>query len=111
MEEEETVDVPRAVSFVQQLDSVARAAQQRLVFRKRFLLRIAEIRQQAEMQVLVPICQKSHFERFKELINLFNAAQERRNHDEGAQVRRQSVREVHFGQAASESEAATPASS
>ena len=49
-----------AVLFVELLDASSRELQQRRVLRQHFLVRVLKIRQQAEVQVGVPIGQESH---------------------------------------------------
>ena len=98
MEQEESIGRPRRVPRVQLLDSVARAAQQRLVLAQRFLRRVGEVRQQSEMQVVVAVAEKPDLERFEELVYAVLGGQQRRYHDEAAELRRKPMREIHPGQ-------------
>ena len=76
MEQEESIGRARRVLRVQLFDSIARTPQKRLVLAQRFLRRIGEIRQQAEMQVVVAIAEKPDFERFEKLVDPVFGGQE-----------------------------------
>ncbi len=70
MKEEKRVAFCIRVLFIQLFDPLPGQPQQRLVLRNRFLERIPEIRQQAEVQVVVPIGQEPDFQRLDQILDV-----------------------------------------
>ena len=87
MKEEEGLLSRFFVLVIEFLDPLPGQAQQGLIFRYCFFLRVPEVGQQGKEQLAVPIGQESDFERFDEMLDLFNAAEHRRNHDQRARLR------------------------
>ena len=82
MQEEEAVC---AVSGVQVVDARCGVREDRRVFGERFLLRIREIGQQGEVQMLVTIAEEAHFEGVEERIDAGDRVGDGRHDDDGAQ--------------------------
>ena len=98
MEKEEGIAFCTPVLFIQLFDPLPGQPQQRLVLRKGFLPCVPEIRQQTEVQVLVPIRQKPNFQRLDQILDVLRAREHRRDHGQGAQFRRNSSDKVHSRQ-------------
>ncbi len=88
----------RAIFLVEDLDARARQAEQRLVFRLRFLGRVAVIGEQGELQVRVAIGEEADFERLDQLIDGGDTAQHRRHHHQRAPVGRDAALEIQARQ-------------
>ncbi len=98
MEEEEGAAVSVPVLLVQLLDLLPREPEERLVLRKRLLARVREVRQQAEVQMLVPIRQEPDLQRLDQILDVLRARDHRRDHDERARFRGNPRGEVHSRQ-------------
>src|SRR5438128_809400 len=61
MKKKERIAFGSRVLLVQLVDAILGKPQQRLIFRKCFIERISKIRQQAEVEILVPIGQEADF--------------------------------------------------
>ena len=94
MKEEEGLLSRLLVLVIEFLDPFPGQSQQGRVFRHRFSLRVPEVGQQGKVQMGVPIGQESDFERFDEMLDMFNAAEHRRNHDQRARLRGDAFGEV-----------------
>ncbi len=86
------------VFLVQRRNPLLGQLQQCCVLRKCFLVRVHKIGQQAEVQVLVAIGQKPHFQRFDQLLDAGRAGEQGRHHHQRARLRRDALGEVHAGQ-------------
>ena len=86
------------VLVVQLLDPLPGQPQQLPVLRDRFLVRIQEIRQQAEVQVVIPIRQEPDFQGLDQGLDVAGAREHRRDHHQGARFRRDPFGEVHSRQ-------------
>ena len=98
MEKEEGIASGTTVLGIQLFDPLPGKPQQRFVLRQRFLLGVSKIGQQAEVQVIVPICQEPHFKRLDQILYILRAHEHRRNHDQRAEFRRDPFGEVHARQ-------------
>jgi hypothetical protein len=98
VKEEERVAPFTPVLFIQPFDPLPGQPQQRLVLRNRFLARVPEIRQQAEVQVVVPICQEPDLQGLDQVLDVAGARKHRRDHHQGARFRRDSFGKVHSRQ-------------
>ena len=72
--------------------------QKRFVLRQRFFDGVAEISQQTEVEVVIPICQEADFQRLDQVLDVLSAGEHRRDHDQGARFRRDSSGKVHSRQ-------------
>ncbi len=90
--------VGAAVLLVQALDPGARGPQQRLVLRHRFGRRVAEVGQQAEMQMGVAIGEEADLQRLDQPVDAFDAGEHRGDDDQRARRHRQPEREIHARQ-------------
>jgi len=70
VEKEESIAFCAPVLFIQLFDPLPGQLQQRLVFRSRLLVRVPEISQQAEVQVLVPVCEEPDFQRLDQVLDV-----------------------------------------
>ena len=98
VEKEERIALCVHVLLVQLFDPLPGQPQQLLVLRDRFLVRIREIRQQAEAQVVIPIRQEPDFQRLDQGLDVAGAREHRRNHHQRARFRRNAFGEVHSRQ-------------
>ncbi len=102
MEEEEIVAPGFALSIaiflVQLFDPRLRQPYQRPVLRERFLVRVAKIGQQAEVQAFIPIRQEPDFQRLDQILDALSTGEHGRNHHQRARLRRDPFGEVHFRQ-------------
>ena len=87
MKQEENIAFGVPVLFIQRFDSLPGQPQERLVLRQGFCVRIAKISQQAEVQVLVPICQEPDFKRLDQTRDVLRAREHSRHHHEGPRFR------------------------
>ena len=86
------------VLFIQLFDALPGQIHQQLVLRLRLFGRIPKISEQAEVQVLVPICQEPDFQRFHQSRDVLRAREHSRDHHEGAKFPRNSFGEVQARQ-------------
>ncbi len=84
MKEEENIAFDAPVLFIQLFDALPGQIDQRLVLRQRFGGRIPKISEQAEVQVLIPICQEPDFQRLDQSRDVLRAREHSRDHHEGA---------------------------
>ncbi len=74
MEKEEHVAMSIPVLFIELFDPFPGKLHQRLVLGQRFLAGVGKISQQAEVQVIVTICQEPDFERLDQILNVLSAS-------------------------------------
>ena len=98
MKEEECVAFYAPIFFIQLLDSLLGQPQQCPVLRHCFRVCVPEISQQTEVQVLVPICQKTNFKRLDQVLDVFSAREHGRDHHQCSRFRRNSFTKVHSRQ-------------
>ena len=98
MKKEERVALCAPVLVVQLFDPLPGQPHQLLVPGDRLLARIQEIRQQAEVQVLIPIRKEPDFQGFDQGLDAAGAREHRRDHHQGARFRRNPFGEVHSRQ-------------
>jgi hypothetical protein len=71
MKEEERIAVAAPVLFIQRFDALPGQVHQRLVLRQRLCGSIPKISEQAEVQVLTPICEEPDFQRLDQSRDVF----------------------------------------
>ena len=98
MKQEEAIPPRARVPGVQPLDAPARQPQERPVVRERFRRRVTKIRQQAEVQVVVPVRQEPDFQRLDQAFDALRAGQHGRNHHQSARFRRNPSGEIQSRQ-------------
>ena len=94
MEEEEGVVAVVLVLAVERLDPLARETEQLLVLRHHLRRRVAEVRQQSEVEVAVVVRQEAHLQRPQQILDVLWFGEQRRHDDERAPVGRYPLREV-----------------
>src|SRR5437773_2248844 len=98
MEQKKGLALLITVLLIQFCDPLLSQPQQWLVFRKRFLVRVSKIRQQAKGQILVAIRQKADFKRLDQFLDALGAGEHCRDHDQSARFRGNTFGEVHSRQ-------------
>ena len=86
------------VLFIELFDSLPGQPQQRFVLRQRFFERVSKVGQQAEVQMVVPICQETDFQRIDQILDVLNAREHSRDYHQSARFRRNPFGEVHSRQ-------------
>ncbi|MFI5293842.1 MAG: hypothetical protein ACHQ0Y_02315 [Thermodesulfovibrionales bacterium] len=98
MKKEERIASSGTVLFIQLLNSLPGKQRQRFVLRQCFICRILKICQQAEVQVLIPICEKPDFQRLYQVLDVLSAYEHGRDHGKGTRLRRDPFGVVHSRQ-------------
>ncbi len=98
MEQEEDVVPTLRVLRVQGVDPLPGQLQQRRILSQRFLRGVAQIGQQAEVQVGVAIGQEPDFQRLDEGLDVARAGEHGRDHHQGARCRGDARGEIHTRQ-------------
>ena len=98
MKKEKNVIIRSTIFCVQRLDFRLGQPQQRLVLGERFFLRVQKISQQPEIQIVVPISQKAHFQCLDQVVDILRTGEHRRNHDQRARLRRNAGGKIHARQ-------------
>ncbi len=98
MKQEEDVVAAAGVLRIQRLDPLPGQLQQRRVLGQRLLGRVAQVGQQAEVQVVVAIGQKPDFQRLDQVLDVARAGEHGRDHHQRARCRRDARGEVHARQ-------------
>ena len=98
MEQEEDIIPAGRVLRIQCVDPLPGKLQQISVLGQRFLGSVAEIGQQAEVQVDVAIGEEPHFQRLHKTLDVVRAGEHGRDHHQGARFRRDARGEIHARQ-------------
>ena len=98
MKEEENVAFRTPVLFIQLFDSLPGQPQQRFVLRQRFFERVSKIGQQAEVEMVVPICQETDFQRIDQILDVLRACEHSRDYHQSTRFLRDPFGEVHSRQ-------------
>ena len=97
MKEEE--DIGRAAILgVEVVYSGLRKLQQRSIGGKRFLMRVAKVGQQPEVQAFIAIRQEADFQRLDQVLGVLGAAEHGRHYHQRARCRHDAFGEIHLRQ-------------
>ena len=100
MEQKEDVAPAAGVARIQTLDALPGQGQQGGVLRQRLLGRVAQVGQEAKMQVRVAIGQEPHLQCLDQSLDVARTGEHGRDHHQGARLWRDALGEVHARQPA-----------
>ena len=100
MKQIEAVGPAIRIAGIQGLDAGPGQGQQGGVLRQRLSSGVAQVGQESEVQVRVPIGQEPHLQCLDQTLDVAGAGEHGRDHHQGARLRRDAVGEVHARQAA-----------
>ena len=94
VEEEERA----AVLLVQLVDPLRGETLEGVVLGKGLLGGVRQVRQEAEADVVVPVAEEAHLQRFDQVLHVLRARDQRRDDDQGPRGRGDALRQVHLRQ-------------